>query len=98
MTEMKMGKLPRAIQHQQEQDQGGEKGMVHAAALLPPGHGQGAGPALLHARHRHPILGLTLAVPRRLDHAHTLRWWVFRFRFKAAPEVPATAASSSRLA
>jgi hypothetical protein len=74
--------------------------MVHAAALLPAGHGQGTGPALLRARHRHrhPILGLTLAVPRRLDHAHTLRRWVFRFGFKAAPEVPATAASSSRLA
>ncbi|MBK6469881.1 MAG: hypothetical protein IPF94_03840 [Betaproteobacteria bacterium] len=40
--------------------------MVHAAALLPLGHGSGAEPLLLHARHRHPILGPTLAVARFL--------------------------------
>lgn len=38
------------------------------AAAQRPGHGPGAEPLQLHACHRHPVLGLKLAVLRRLDH------------------------------
>jgi hypothetical protein len=47
--------------------------MVHAAALLPPGHGAGAGPLQLRFRHRRPVRALKLASPQRRDRAHDLR-------------------------
>lgn len=49
-----------------------------------PGHGPGADTLLPHARHRHPILGLKLAVLCLPFHVHTLRWWVLHFGFEAA--------------
>jgi hypothetical protein len=41
-------------------------------------------PRMLRAGHRHPILGLKLAVLRRLFHVHTLRWGVLHFGFETA--------------
>ena len=40
--------------------------------------------SLLHAGHRHPVLGLELAFLCRLGHPHTLRRWVLHCRFEAA--------------
>jgi hypothetical protein len=39
-------------------------------------------PLLPHAGQRHSVLWLKLAELRRLDHVHTLRWWLWRFRLE----------------